>query len=99
MRCIIGLLLVFFFTFSIGTAFGHGVGIEGSPLIFTNDRQVKVTVELLPFDFYKSDQKMIKIDAYDHTNRETIPNASFKVEIFDDKQLLLDEWFLSLIHI
>jgi len=95
MKVILGLLLAFFVTFSIGTAFGHGAGIEASPLIFTNDRQVKVTVELLPSDFYKSDQKMIKIDAYDHTNRETIPNASFKIEIFNDNQLLLNEWFYA----
>ena len=95
MKIIIGILLVFFVTFSIGTAFGHGAGIEASPLIFTNDREVKVTVELLPADFYKSDQKMIKIDAYDHTNRETITNASFKVQIFNDNQLLLDEWFYT----
>jgi len=95
MKIILSFLLVFFVTFSIGTAFGHGVGIEASPLVFTNDRQVKVTVELLPFDFYKSDQKMIKIDAYDHTNRETITNASFKIEIFNNDQLLLDEWFYT----
>ena len=95
MKIILSFLLVFFVTFSIGTAFGHGVGIEASPLVFANDRQVKVTVELLPFDFYKSDQKMIKIDAYDHTNRETITNASFKIEIFNNDQLLLDEWFYT----
>jgi len=95
MKIILSLLLVFFVTFSIGTAFGHGAGIEASPLIFTNDRQIKVTVELLPSDFYKSDQKIVKIDAYDHTNRETITNASFKVEIFNDNQLMLDEWFYA----
>ena len=95
MKIILSVLLVFFVTFSIGTALGHGAGIEASPLIFTNDRQVKVTVELLPSDFYKSDQKMIKIDAYDHTNRETITNASFKIEIFNDTELLLDEWFYT----
>ena len=95
MKIILSLLLVFFVTFSIGTAFGHGAGIEASPLIFTNDRQIKVTVELLPSDFYKSDQKIVKIDAYDHTNRETITNASFKVEIFNDNQLMLDEWFYT----
>ncbi len=58
-------------------------------------REVKVTVELLPAEFYKSDQKMIKIDAYDHTNRETITNASFKVEVFNDEELLLNEWFYA----
>ena len=51
MKIIIGILLVFFVTFSVGTAFGHGAGIEASPLIFTNDREVKVTVELLPAYF------------------------------------------------
>jgi len=95
MKIIFGILLAFFVTFSIGTAYGHGAGIEASPLIFTNDRQVKVTVELLPADFYKSDEKIIKIDAYDHTNRETITNASFKVQIFNDNQLMLDEWFYT----
>ena len=62
MKLILGMLLVFVVTISVGTAYGHGAGIEASPLIFTNDREVKVTVELLPSDFYKSDQKMIKID-------------------------------------
>ncbi len=95
MKIILGLFFAFVLTFSIGSAFGHGAGIEASPLVFTNDRQVKVTVELLPSDFYKSDQKMIKIDAYDHTNRETITNVSFKVEIFNEGQLLLDEWFYT----
>ena len=95
MRLILSTLLVFVVTISVGTAFGHGAGIEASPLIFTNDREIKVTVELLPSDFYKSDQKMIKIDAYDHTNRETITNASFKVEILNDDKLLLDEWFYA----
>ena len=95
MKIILGILLAFVVTISVGTAFGHGAGIEASPLIFTNDREIKVTVELLPSDFYKSDQKMIKIDAYDHTNRETITNASFKVEIFNNDKLLLDEWFYA----
>ena len=63
MKLIFEVLLAFVVTISFGTAFGHGAGIEASPLIFTNDREVKVTVELLPSDFYKSDQKMIKIDA------------------------------------
>ncbi len=95
MKLLLGILLVFVVTISFGTAFGHGAGIEASPLIFTNDREVKVTVELLPAEFYKSDQKMIKIDAYDHTNRETITNASFKVEVFNDEELLLNEWFYA----
>ena len=37
---------------------------------------------------------MIKIDAYDHTNRETITNASFKVE-FSMMKNYLNEWFYA----
>mgnify|MGYP001213754811 CR=1 FL=1 len=35
MKIILGILLAFVVTISVGTAFGHGAGIEASPLIFT----------------------------------------------------------------
>ena len=70
MKIVLGILLAFCVTISFGTAFGHGAGIEASPLIFTNDREVKVTVELLPAEFYKSDQKMIKIEKTNAKNNE-----------------------------
>ena len=93
---LIAAILTIVFAFSlIGTAYGHGIGVEASPLIFTNDREVKVTVELLPSEFYKSDQKMIRIDAYDHTNRQNIINTSYNVEISQNGNLLLNEWFFA----
>ena len=95
MKLIAGILTIVFASTLIGTAFGHGIGVEASPLIFTNDREVKITVELLPSEFYKSDQKMIKIDAYDHTNRQTITNTSYNVEISQNGNPLLNEWFFA----
>ena len=40
MKLIFEVLLAFVVTISFGTAFGHGAGIEASPLIYTNDREV-----------------------------------------------------------
>ena len=38
MRLILSTLLVFVVTISVGTAFGHGAGIEASPcLLYTSD--------------------------------------------------------------
>ena len=72
----------------VGTAYGHGIGTESS-ISISDEREIKLTVELLPFDFYKSDQKLVKIYAYDQTNREAVTNTNFTVEIFDDGDILL----------
>ncbi len=79
---------------SVGSVYGHGIGTESSVGV-SNYREIKLTVELLPFDFYKSDQKIVKIDAYDQTNRETLTNTSFNVEILNDNNVLLNDSFFA----
>ena len=78
----------------VGTAYGHGIGTESS-ISISDEREIKLTVELLPFDFYKSDQKLVKIYAYDQTNREAVTNTNFTVEIFDDGDILLSDAFYA----
>ena len=78
----------------MGTAYGHGIGIESSVGI-SNDRDIKLTVELLPFDFYQSDQKIIKINAYDQSNREDLTNTNFDVQIINDENILLNDSFFA----
>ena len=56
MKTIFLIILTLVVVTSIGTAYGHGIGTESSDGI-SNYREIKLTVELLPFDFYKSDQK------------------------------------------
>ena len=77
-----------------GTAYGHGIGTEATVGV-SNDREIKLTVELLPFDFYQSDQKIIKINAYDQTNREDLTNTNFDVEIINDGNILLNDSFFA----
>ena len=79
----------------VGTAYGHGTGIESSPYAFHNDREIKATVEMLPFDFYQSDQMMIKISIYDHTNRQAVTNTNLNIEIVNDDKILLNDWFFA----
>ena len=62
MKTIFLIILTLVVVTSVGTAYGHGIGTESSNGI-SNYREIKLTVELLPFDFYKSDQKIVKITA------------------------------------
>ena len=94
MKSVFLIILTLVVVASVGTAYGHGIGIESSDGI-SNYREIKLTVELLPFDFYKSDQKIIKINAYDQTNREPLTNTNFNIEISKDNSILLNDSFFA----
>ena len=94
MKTIFLIILTLVVVTSVGTAYGHGIGTESSNGI-SNYREIKLTVELLPFDFYKSDQKIIKINAYDQTNRESLTNTNFNIEISKDNNILLNDSFFA----
>ena len=94
MKTIFLIILTLVVVTSVGTAYGHGIGTESSNGI-SNYRDIKLTVELLPFDFYKSDQKIIKITAYDQTNREDLTNTNFNIEVSKDNSILLNDSFFA----
>ena len=94
MKSVFLIILTLVVVASVGTAYGHGIGTESSDGI-SNYREIKLTVELLPFDFYKSDQKIIKINAYDQTNREPLTNTNFNIEISKDNSILLNDSFFA----
>ena len=75
-------------------AYGHGTGIESSPFVNVNDRDIRVTVEHLLLD-NESDTKFFQIHAYDRTNKTTIENITFDVNLFKDDQLLLSGNFFE----
>ena len=75
-------------------AYGHGTGIESSPFVNVNDRDIRVTVENLLLD-NESDTKFFQIHAYDRTNKTTIENITFDVNLFKDDQLLLSGNFFE----
>tara|TARA_B100000029_G_scaffold127235_1_gene120899 strand:- start:243 stop:1688 length:1446 start_codon:yes stop_codon:yes gene_type:complete len=75
-------------------AFGHGTGIESSPYVKVGDRDIRVTVEQLALDNISA-KKFFQIYAYDRTNKTTIENINFDIEIFKEDQLLLSDSYFE----
>ena len=63
---VLAFLIIFF---PSTAAFGHGTGIESVTKMY-EDREIAVTVELLPSDFANSDNKKIKISTMDKTTKD-----------------------------
>ena len=60
---------------------------------FYNDREVAVTVELLPSN--ESNNKKVKISTYDDTNKEDIQNVTYFLAISKNNENLLREYFFA----
>ena len=89
-------LLVGIFSISLLIpAFGHGTGIESSPFVNVNDRDVRVTVEHLTLDDNESNAKFFQIHAYDRINNEIIENTNFDIKLFNDDQVLTNDSFFE----
>jgi len=60
---------------------------------FYDDREIIVTVELLPSN--ESNNKKIKISTYDNTNKEDIQNVTYFLAISNNNENLLREYFFA----
>ena len=89
---IVILFLIMFFPSS--AAFGHGTGIETTTKMY-GDREIAVTVELLPTDFENSNNKKIKISTFDKTTKDEILNVTYLIALYKDEKNLFREYFFS----
>ena len=76
-------------------AFGHGTGIESSPFVKVDDRDIRLTIEHLILDNDESTSKFFQIHAYDRTNKITVENINFDIKLYNDNKLLLDDSFFE----
>jgi hypothetical protein len=76
-------------------AFGHGTGIESSPFVKVDDRDIRLTIEHLILDNDESTSKFFQIHAYDRTNQITVENINFDIKLYNDNKLLLDDSFFE----
>ena len=60
---------------------------------FIDDREIVVTVELLPSN--ESNNKKVKISTYDNTNKEDIQNVTYFLAISKNNENLLREYFFA----
>ena len=91
-KIIIILFLIIFFPST--AAFGHGTGIETVTKMY-EDREIAVTVELLPTDFTNSDNKKIKISTFDKTTKDEVLNVTYLITLSNDDKNLFREYFFS----
>ena len=89
---IIILFLIMFFP--SGAAFGHGTGIESITKMY-DDREIMVTVELLPNDFENADNKKIKISTFDKTTKDDVLNVTYLISLYKNDNNLFREYFFS----
>ena len=60
---------------------------------FYDDREIIVTVEILPSN--ESNNKKVKINTYDNTNKEDIQNVTYFLAISKNNENLLREYFFA----
>jgi len=68
------------------------ISIETPPMLY-DEREISIFIELLPSNFLESDNKIIKIFAYDNTNEIELENVTYFLSIFKNDENLLREYF------
>ena len=67
--------------------------IQKTSSLLYDDREIVVTVELLPSN--KSENKKVKISTYDNTNKDDILNVTYFLAISKNNENLLREYFFA----
>ena len=68
-------------------------GIQKTSSLLYDDREIVVTVELLPSN--ESENKKVKISAYDNTNKDDVLNVTYFLAISKNNENLLREYFFA----
>jgi len=68
-------------------------GIQKTSSLLYDDREIVVTVELLPSN--ESENKKVKISSYDNTNKEDVLNVTYFLAISKKNENLLREYFFA----
>ena len=75
------------------STFETGENIKKISSSFYDDREIVVTVELLPSN--ESNNKKVKISTYDNTNKEDVQNVTYFLAISKNNENLLREYFFA----
>jgi len=68
-------------------------GVQKTSSLLYDDREIVVTVELLPSN--ESENKKVKISAYDNTNKDDVLNVTYFLAISKNNENLLREYFFA----
>jgi len=68
-------------------------GVQKTSSLLYDDREIIVTVELLPSN--ESENKKVKISTYDNTNKDDVLNVTYFLAISKNNENLLREYFFA----
>lgn len=86
-------LLLPFVLIPIQYSYGHGIGFDTTS-IDHDGREIKITIEL-PMNFEESQQRTIKINAYDEKAKENAKNVTFLMGLYKDDNLIFRNYFFT----
>ena len=88
------LILISLLIIPCSQAFGHGLGIDTTTPLNYEERKILISVEMLPVYFDETENKKIRISAYDKKTEENISNATFILNIYkNDEKIFHDSVF------
>lgn len=80
--------------FSIGSAYGHGYGLDTTPPVALLDKEATITVEL-PMNFEHPGSKKLVITATDDDTDEAIQNTTYMISMHHGGQMIFQDLFFA----
>ena len=78
---------------AVGTAYGHGLGLDTISSVDVGDRKLSITVEM-PQDF-DQDQRYITITTTDDKTDENVENVTFLIGLYHDDTMIFRNYFFA----
>ncbi|MEX0656075.1 MAG: peptidase [Nitrosopumilaceae archaeon] len=79
--------------FFINNVYGHGLGLDATTIDF-NGKKILVNVEL-PLYFEETENKKIRINAYDKETGTNVESITFLLAIFHNNELIVRDYFFA----
>ena len=75
-------------------AFGHGLGLDTTPPIAVDGREISVSVEI-PSYYDETGERQVTISATDGQSGESVPNVTYLVGLFHDGEMIFRNYFFG----
>ncbi len=79
----------------VSQAYGHGLGLDTTKSMMYGEREIAMTVELSPMYFTESENKQIRINAFDKSEKKNLSNVTFLVGLFKNDEMLFRKYFFA----
>ena len=74
---------------------GHGLGIDTSVPFYLNERDIAVSVQMIPSFIGEMEDQEIRIRAFDSNSDENIKNVNFLIGLFHEDEMIFKKLFFA----